>query len=493
MPPQIIDMHHVDFKRGKHVRIDRKSKWGNPFKLEDPDDENARLEVLWKYTLYLLRNEKLLNDVPLLEGKTLACWCFEGDTLITTDKGLVPIKNIQQGDCVLTHTLNYKLVEKVGKFDNINVLKLSVRGAEPTICTEDHPIYIRKKVRKVIGEGENKTRNLVMTEPEWIKACELKPSEYTSTNYGMYVGYPLDAASIDNDEHSLDFWYIIGRWIGDGWDASYNGKSSFIKKDGTQSSHFNYITAICSSHEEADILEDKIKQAGFHATRSERKTETTFRIAHKEFTQYLSAFGKYSYGKFIPGFCFSLSIKKQEALLHGIIDSDGSINSKTNVVEIGVSNKTLAYGIARLARNVYRKNISIKKSDVPDTLYENRIIKSNNQQHTVRISFSKKSSTIEEYGCLWMPVQKIETLNEKTTVYNISVEKDHSFVANGFIVHNCYPKQKCHGEILWYLAENQDLIARAGRACTDKEAIAEMIFAGLGWKHKKSHVQTTLF
>ena len=76
MPPQIIDMHHVDFKRGKHVRIDRKSKWGNPFKLEDPDDEEARLDVLWKYTLYLLRNEKLLNDVPLLEGKTLACWCY---------------------------------------------------------------------------------------------------------------------------------------------------------------------------------------------------------------------------------------------------------------------------------------------------------------------------------------------------------------------------------------------------------------------------------
>ena len=76
MPPQIIDMHNVDFNRRKHVRIDRKSRWGNPYKLENPDDENARINVLWKYTLYLLRNEKLLKGIPNLEGKTLACWCY---------------------------------------------------------------------------------------------------------------------------------------------------------------------------------------------------------------------------------------------------------------------------------------------------------------------------------------------------------------------------------------------------------------------------------
>ena len=76
MPPQIIDMHRVDFNRRKHVRIDRKSKWGNPYTLQNQDDEEERIEVLWKYALYLLRNQKLLNSIESLEGKTLACWCF---------------------------------------------------------------------------------------------------------------------------------------------------------------------------------------------------------------------------------------------------------------------------------------------------------------------------------------------------------------------------------------------------------------------------------
>lgn len=73
---QIIDMHHVDFNRKRHVRIDRASKWGNPYVMQDQDDEEERIEVLWKYTLYLLRSQKLLDALPTLEGKTLACWCY---------------------------------------------------------------------------------------------------------------------------------------------------------------------------------------------------------------------------------------------------------------------------------------------------------------------------------------------------------------------------------------------------------------------------------
>lgn len=76
MSLQIIDMHHVDFKRTRHVRIDRKSKWGNPYAMQDKNNEEERVEVLWKYTLYLLRNQKLLDQIPTLEGKTLACWCY---------------------------------------------------------------------------------------------------------------------------------------------------------------------------------------------------------------------------------------------------------------------------------------------------------------------------------------------------------------------------------------------------------------------------------
>jgi hypothetical protein len=97
----IVDMHHVKFNRKKHVRIDRKSKWGNPYILENPDNEEERLEVLRKYTLYLLRNQKLLDDIPSLEGKTLSCWCY-------------PSKKCH-GQILQYLTKNPELIERCGK------------------------------------------------------------------------------------------------------------------------------------------------------------------------------------------------------------------------------------------------------------------------------------------------------------------------------------------------------------------------------------------
>jgi hypothetical protein len=65
-------MHNASCFSGVHVKIDRTSKWGNPFKM---DSEKDRLTVIWKYVFYILENDRLLNDLETLRYKTLACWC----------------------------------------------------------------------------------------------------------------------------------------------------------------------------------------------------------------------------------------------------------------------------------------------------------------------------------------------------------------------------------------------------------------------------------
>lgn len=76
MALKLVDMHKVPFDKSRHVRIDRRSIWGNPFPLSDKKDHGERMDVLWKYTLYLLRNQALLARVRRLKNKTLACWCY---------------------------------------------------------------------------------------------------------------------------------------------------------------------------------------------------------------------------------------------------------------------------------------------------------------------------------------------------------------------------------------------------------------------------------
>lgn len=72
------------------------------------------------------------NELILVEGE-----CFKGDTLINTDKGLVKISDIKDGDMIYTHMHRYRpakvLLPKVKK----KKCRISIQGKE-FVCSEDH-------------------------------------------------------------------------------------------------------------------------------------------------------------------------------------------------------------------------------------------------------------------------------------------------------------------------------------------------------------------
>lgn len=64
----------VNLKRGESydVRIDRKSVWGNPFKI---GRDGSREEVIEKYRRWITKQPDLLAMLPRLKGKRLGCHC----------------------------------------------------------------------------------------------------------------------------------------------------------------------------------------------------------------------------------------------------------------------------------------------------------------------------------------------------------------------------------------------------------------------------------
>ncbi len=54
------------------VRIDRATKWGNPFVIGRDGD---RAEVIAKYREWIAEQPELLAALPELRGKRLGCWC----------------------------------------------------------------------------------------------------------------------------------------------------------------------------------------------------------------------------------------------------------------------------------------------------------------------------------------------------------------------------------------------------------------------------------
>lgn len=70
------------------VRIDRRSKWGNPYRIDKHAvDQNAeRQRVIANYRAHILARPDLMAALPELRGKTLGCWCkplaCHGDILV---------------------------------------------------------------------------------------------------------------------------------------------------------------------------------------------------------------------------------------------------------------------------------------------------------------------------------------------------------------------------------------------------------------------------
>lgn len=68
---------------GRLVRIDRRTKWGNPFVVGTHGDRD---EVIARYADYFDNNELLQAHLYELRGMALACWCApqpcHGDVLV---------------------------------------------------------------------------------------------------------------------------------------------------------------------------------------------------------------------------------------------------------------------------------------------------------------------------------------------------------------------------------------------------------------------------
>lgn len=65
------------------IRIDRQTKWGNPFIIGRDGNREAVVE---KYEKYLRSNAELMGAISELKDKVLGCWCYpqkcHGDVII---------------------------------------------------------------------------------------------------------------------------------------------------------------------------------------------------------------------------------------------------------------------------------------------------------------------------------------------------------------------------------------------------------------------------
>lgn len=381
-------------------------------------------------------DENKLKELPKIDLLIGGSPCFIAGTLVMTTKGYKNIEDIVEGDEVLTHTNNFKKVKlTMKKYTNI-LNKVKTMACKETFVTPEHPFYVRKKYFK------NKKR--CFGDPEWVRAVDLTKDYYVSiainnnSNIPQWNGIETrvnnSSVIVKNELNKYmsvkNFWWIVGRYIGDGW--------TVIHKRKNRNNSYIYKTIICCSkngNELNDILE---KLEGiFNYTVVEDRTAYKVQISNQELYCYLQQFGKYAHGKKITGDIFNLPKELLRAFVEGYVSADGCI--KNNKFKITTVSKELAYGMGQCVAKAYESPFSISKTKRPDRCtIEGREV---NQRDTYDIYFNttknEKDTAFYENGYIWCKFNSIENVEYDGYVYNMEVVDDNSYTANNMIVHNC--------------------------------------------------------
>lgn len=334
------------------------------------------------------------GDIPKAD-----CWCFGfpcfvRGTYILTEKGYIPIENVSVGDRVLTHKGRWKTVASVMQRDNARIWDINGFGILPTGTTAEHPYYVTR-----------------VSEP-----IEFKPVKELNDSYYSTMVLPDE----EPNKYSKEIWWIIGRYIADGWrvrrqDRPRGGRIVFAVSD-----------------KKREEFEHRLSEANLHGTYTEERTCGKYHVCNNQLYEYLGIFGEYAYGKRIPREALCLPREKAEYFYNGYMSGDG----RNDKEEATSTSAAVILGMCIIAQRLGKPVPAVyyTKRDSKCTI-EGRECKQRDT-YTFRISNkSVKGYYRGRYVCrkLYQPTES----DQYETVYNLSVEEDESYIANGAIVHNC--------------------------------------------------------
>ena len=437
------------------------------------------------------------QDVPQHDLFTYSFPCFLAGTLVLTSNGYKKIEDITDEDYVLTHTNNYQKVVKPMINYADHIYRMSTMSSEDIFVTEEHPFYVRKKHRKHVREDGIVKNKRFFDDPEWIKVKDLDNSYYVGSaintkselpkwqgiEYNGVWGHLTKKNELNKLFKNKDFWWLVGRFIGDGWTRDYK-----VRKDDGFKKHDERVIICCAKNELNEITE-VLNRLPLKYNIVEERTVFKVHIVNKELTRYLYQFDKGASNKHLTSDVINLPVDLLESFLDGYISADGFINRYGFIKISSVSNR-LIYDVSQCIMKVYKRPVSVYKTSRNKTcVIEGRTV---NQRDTYTVTFKKdtrkQDNAFYENGYIWSPINKIEKIKFNGLVYNMEVENDNSYVVQNIIVHNCQDisvagKQKgvIRGETrsgLLYECE------RIIEGCKPKYLLMENVKNLVGKKHK---------
>lgn len=398
--------------------------------------------------------------------------CVKRDSQIPTLHGIKKIQDIIPGEYVLTERGGYNLVTDInGRIHTKEMVSVISKGRNniPLEVTSDHLVAIfrptilchqKKNFNKLCiadlcgaRSCSKKNKETIIPKIEWIEARSIKVGDYvicpvTSetnpeiTNIALESERFLSKKGIKpiiptrNIAVDSDLMFFLGMYVAEGSGDAPSRKS----RTAIFTLHQNEINIATKL---IRIAKDKFGLQGQIKNNSQGSKSIQVLISNSILSRWLHDLcGRYSDNKYIPEFIWLLGQDLQSEFIKAFMLGDGHRDNQ-NWETTGVVSQRLAEEIYLLALQLnYNPSISFKPAYKSqdgqyhsDSWYVSWL---DSLQKGERPQSTKWRDRFIWDNKIFSRVVEINKKEDVTAVYDLTVEENHSFVANGVLVHNCY-------------------------------------------------------
>lgn len=362
--------------------------------------------------------------------------CITGDSWVNTKVGGgKQAKDISAGDEVLTHKGRYRKVTDVMITENrSNIYRLKVK-------TRNTPLYITEN-------------HLVLTNLGWVRVDELRKDTHLVA-INREIDLKEENAQIDLSDfiveslptqfqskpiepiHTFDeeLAWAFGLWFAEGSLSTNKGKPNGLR----------VTMAEDELHYAEKWLEIMSRRFGVHGNSYVSETSRwqggakwcNAYINSTTLGRFFESFGKGCKVKELPQWLIESPKNVLSSFFEAILIGDGS-EKKSGNNRITLANPKLVLQLYQIALKL-GYDVSLQMTEKAGKLATTKYVYTLNILRYHRQSERNRMETIKFNDGLSYAVITELTLTDKTeTVYDFTVEEDHSFSVGGIVVHNCF-------------------------------------------------------